>query len=89
MKNGLPPVRRNRRPPGSGDGAGSTSERNSRSNRCRAEPASDVLHELERDVAAVARVAGAVDDAHAPLAELAADLEPLVPQLGDVVAIRH
>jgi len=42
------------------------------------------LHQLERDFAAVAGIAGAVDDAHAPLAELGADLEPLVPQLGDV-----
>ena len=39
------------------------------------------LHELERDLAAVARIAGAVDDAHASLAEHVADLEPLVPQL--------
>ena len=38
------------------------------------------LHELERDLAAVARVEGAIDDAHAPFAELVADLEALVTQ---------
>ncbi len=45
-------------------------------------PASERLHQLEGDLAAVAGVDGAVDDAHAALAELVADPEPLVPQLG-------
>jgi hypothetical protein len=48
-------------------------------------PGNGSLHELEGDVSSVARIARAIDDTHAPLAELGTDLEPLVPQFGDGV----
>ena len=45
------------------------------------------LHELERHLAAVAVIARTIDDAHAPLAELVADLKPLVPQIEGGIAV--